>query len=430
LHAISAIKCHYSLFLLAISLHPEQAFEFDNDDLRRIDNIYKSEGFNESKPSGLSALHLAASSRAGGDSGKMVLTQLLALNPGAAESVDTEGSTPLHRISENKFKSDWNFDGVEEVYHTNTNAIRTMDVNGRLPLHRACSAITYYDNQEDDDIMARSVICRLLREHDDATRHQDHFGCLPLHLVAHHGKRWDVQVQALYDANTGAIRVRTGVKFGNRLPIHLATANANSDFSLISKLVEYNPQGTSQADRKGLLPLHLACESGLSWNSVRLIHEAFPEAVQQVEQNNRSWNALHMAASSEYSDKELISELLELYPEAAAVHDSDDRYPLHLACSSGKEWEGGVSIIFEANSDAIRCRDKEGLLPLHIVAFRCCYESQAEHEGTPNVTDIRTRRLSKSAAALEVDQLNAKEKKEAQALSNIFEMLKADPTVL
>ena len=441
LHAISAIKCHYSLFLLAISLHPEQAFELDRNNLRRIDNIYKSNtkgDRNKSKPSDLTALHLAASSSAGGDSGKMVLTQLLALNPDAAESVDTEGSTPLHRISENNFKSDWNINGVEEVYCANINAIRTVDINGRLPLHRASSSIRNYENNiEDDVILSKSVLCRLLQLHDEAARCSDYFGCHPLHLVAQHGKRWDVQVQALYDANTAVVRVRTGVKLLNRLPIHLATANVNSDFSLISKLVEYNPRGTSQADRKGFLPLHLACVSGLSWKSVQSIHEAFPEAVRQAEQNRRGWNALHMAASSKCSDDELISNLAQLYPEAASDHDSDDRYPLHLACLSGKDWDGGLSSLFEANANAIRCRDKDGLLPLHIVALRYRTKSNGDddlcedNDSCPKVTDIiRSRRLSKSGLALEADQLTAKETKEAKELSNIFELLKADPTVL
>ncbi|OEU18540.1 ankyrin [Fragilariopsis cylindrus CCMP1102] len=418
LHAISAIKCHYSLFLLAISLHPEQAFELDRNNLRRIDNIYKSNtkgDRNKSKPSDLTALHLAASSSAGGDSGKMVLTQLLALNPDAAESVDTEGSTPLHRISENNFKSDWNINGVEEVYCANINAIRTVDINGRLPLHRASSSIRNYDNNiEDDVILSKSVLCRLLQLHDEAARCSDYLGCHPLHLVAQHGKRWDVQVQALYDANTAVVRVRTGVKLLNRLPIHLATANVNSDFSLISKLVEYNPRGTSQADRKGFLPLHLACVSGLSWKSVQLIHEAFPGAVRQAEQNRRGWNALHMAASSKCSDDELISNLVQLYPEAASDHDSDARYPLHLACLSGKDWDGGLSSLFEANANAIRCRDKDGLLPLHIVALRYRTKSNDDDDSCEDNDN----------------QLTAKETKEAKELSNIFELLKADPTVL
>jgi len=429
LHATSAIKCHSSLFLLAISLHPEQAFELDRNDLRLIDNIYKSEGCYPSNPSNLSALHLAASSNASGDSGKMVITQLLALNPTAAECVDTEASTPLHRISGNKSKSDWSLDAVEDVYGCHRNAIMMSDANGRLPLHRASSAITYYNTKIDDDaVMSKSKICRLLDEHVDAASHADNFGCLPLHLVAQNGKTWDVQVQSLYDGNTSAVRVRTGVKCYNRLPLHLAAANANSDLSMISNLIKYNPLGASQADRKGSFPLHLACESGHSWEAVRSIHQAYPGAVEQAEGNKRGWNALHMAASSEHSDGELLSELVKLFPNSATICDSDGRYPLHLACISGKLWENGLSSLFKAAPNAIRCRDKEGRLPLHIVAFRNCAKPPALCDRGPKITN-RSRR-SKSLMALELDRLTKKEMREARELSNIFEILKSDPHAL
>jgi len=428
LHAISAIKCHSSLFLLAMCLHPEQAFELDRNDLKRIDTIYKSEDSIKLNPSNLTALHLAASSHASGDSGKMVLTQLLALNPSAAKYVDTEKSTPLHRISGNKSKSNWNLDAVENVYGCHETAITMVDANGRLPLHRASSTITYYNTKvEDDAVMSRSKICRLLHEHVDAANHSDNFGCLPLHLVAKNGRTWDVQVQTLHDANTAAVRARTGVKFCNRLPLHLAAANANSDFSMISNFIKYNPIGASQADRKGLFPLHLACESGHSWEVIHSIHQAFSGAVVHTEQNNRGWNALHMAASSEHSNGELLSELVNLYPKAATVCDNDGRYPLHLACMSGKLWENGLSSLFEANANAIRCRDNEGLLPLHIVAFRNL-KPPVTCDSSPKITN-RSRR-SKSSTALEMDQNTKKEKREAQELSNIFEILKSDPTAL
>jgi ankyrin repeat protein len=430
LHAVSAIKCHSSLFLLAVCLHPEQAFEMDRNDLRRIDNIYKSEDCNEMNPLNISALHLAASSHASGESGKRILTQLLALNPAAASCVDSEGSTPLHRISGNKSKQDWNLDAVENIYSCYKDAKTTIDANGRLPLHRASNAITYFhSNIQDDAVMSRSKICRLLHEHADAASHPDHFGCLPIHLVAQNGRSWDVQVQSLYEANIAGVRVRAGVKFFNRLPLHIAAANANSDFSMVRTLLKYNPLGASQVDRKGLFALHLACESGHSWEIVNSIHQAFPGAVEEVEDNSRGWNTLHMAAYSNHSDGELVSELVKLCPNAASACDNNDRYPLHLACMSGKVWEDGLSCLFEANPNAIRCRDKKGLLPLHIVAFRNCSKPPAVCDSCPKITN-RSSRRSKSLIASEFDRLTKNEKKEAQELSNIFEILKSDPTAL
>lgn len=425
LHALSAIKCHHSLFLLAAALHPEQAFEVDQDDLKRIDNVYHSKGFED--PSNMTALHFAASSHASGDAGKIVLTQLLALNPGASQTTDSQGSTPLHRIAENKYKSNWIVDGVEELYNSYPGALRLVDENGRLPLHRAASAVTYYSNLEDDAIMARSTLVRLLQENEDASHHQDKFGCLPLHLVAKYGRRWDVQVQALYDANTAAVRARTGVKYSNRLALHFAAANPNSDCSLVSKLVELNPRGSSQADRKGMLPLHLACDSGHAWKILESIHQANPQAVQQAEDNGRGWMALHMAASAVNADDEVISKLVEFHPTAATAADSNGHFPLHLACMSGKSWENGLSTLFDANPDVIRFSDKEGLLPLHIVSMKYCVKSRAESQ--PTVLDLQSLRSSR-ATSLEADQSTAKEIEAAKQVGDIFNLLKADPTVL
>ncbi|KAG7365200.1 ankyrin repeat domain protein [Nitzschia inconspicua] len=429
LHAVSAIRCHHSLFLLAAALHPEQAFEVDDNDLRRMDKISGKHNTAAETPRNVTALHFAAASRASDDAGRIVLTQLLDLNPDAARIVDSEGSTPLHRIAENKHKVNWDADGVHDLYDANTEAIQQADLNGRLPLHRAAIGITYHNLMSEESTVAHSKICQLLARYEDGAHHADNFGCLPVHLVAQYGKGWDAQAQALHDANPAAVRSRTGVKYGNRLPLHMAAANPNAEFSLISKLLELNPRGAAQADRKGMYPLHIACETGLNWRCIQAIHEAYPEGVQQVEQNSRGWTALHMAAAAKDIESDVIENLVDLNPGAAAVADSNGDYPLHLACRVGKTWETGLSKIFDANADAIRCPDSKGLLPLHITSFLYSAESNAKPTG-PQVIDIRSRRMSKSAFAVDAEQATTKEREEARKLGNIFNLIKADPTVL
>lgn len=430
LHAVSAIKCHHSLFLLAAALHPEHTRELDEKDLKRIDNIHNKKSEDMCHwASNMSALHLACSSRASGESGKIVLMHLLAMNPAAAQSVDSEGSTPLHRIAENPKKASWTQDGVEEVHGANPAAVRVADANGQLPLHRAAKAITYPGGGvEDDTIRERSKICRLLQENEDAAHNADSTGCLPLHFIAKYGKSWDLQVQALYDANTAAVQARAGIKCANQLPLHMAAANSQADFSLVSKLVELNPRAASQADRKGKLPLHYACESGLSWKSIESIHNANPDAIQEPEANQRRWKALHMASFFGNADGELISNLTRLHPAAAGVADQQGRYPLHLACLSDKSWEGGLSALFDAYPEAIRSPDSTGLLPLHIMSIRYSPTPLAGPK-PPGVIDMRTRKLSKSAA-MEPEQPTEEELKAARQLGNLFNLIKADPTVL
>ncbi|KAL3913610.1 MAG: hypothetical protein SGARI_000570, partial [Bacillariaceae sp.] len=129
------------------------------------------------------------------------------------------------------------------------------------------------------------------------------------------------------------------------------------------------------------------------------------------------------------SDHELLSNLVELNPEAATVADSNGQYPLHLACMAGKNWETGLSTLFDANPIAIATANKEGLLPLHIVSFLYSAAKEKKPNG-PKVIDVRSRRLSKSAASLDAEQATARELEEARKVGNLFNILKADPTVL
>jgi ankyrin repeat protein len=426
LHATAAIKCHPSLFLLACALHPEQAFELDEKDLKAPAHVC---GGCQSA-SHLTVLHFAASSRANGEYGRLVVNQLLSLNPDAAQAVDSDGCLPLHRIVENKDKTDWTVDGVKELYETNTRAVQAVDLDGRLPIHRAATAVVHDPNISDETMLTRSMICNLMEVHRDGACHADNFGCLPLHLIAQNGQVWDVQVQTLYDAFPAGARARTGVKRGNSLPLHLAAANPTAAFSLINRLVELHPRGASQSDRQGKLPLHLACETGLSWQSISSIHEAFLAAIRQPEQNARGWTALHMAAACPEADKELLLNLAELCPESASVADSKGRYPLHLACLSGKSWDDGLSALFEADPDALRCPDNVGLLPFHIASFRYSAVSSGEEIKRPSAIETNNRGFS-HAGPLEAENANTRrEVEDARNIEILFHLLKADPTVI
>jgi ankyrin repeat protein len=436
LHAVSSIKCHHSLFKLACALHPEQAEELDQNDLRRIDD--KQSIIPPSKcipqrlrgPTNVSSLHLACSSGANGDAGKHVIVQLLAMYPAASQFTDSEGSTSLHRIAENVHKASWTQDGAEEIYIAHPEAVRVADVNGQFPLHRAAKAISYaWGGISEDEIRERSKICRLLQANEEASHQADHMGCLPLHYVAEYGVSWDLQVQALYDANTAAVQTRAGVKCYNRLPIHMAAANPKADFTLISKLVELNPRATGQSDRMGKLPLHLACEAGHCWETIECILNAHDGAVEEREENQRGWKALHIAAYSHRADGEVLSNLTRLHPEAAGISDRQGRFPLHLACLSDKAWHDGLSDLFDAYPEAIRTPDAMGLLPLHIMSFRYSPKPDNENEETPKVIDLQSRNPSRSVGT-EPTQPTKEELRDATEIANLFNLIKADPTVL
>ena len=328
-------------------------------------------------------------------------------------------------------------DGAKDIYISNAQAIRTPDFQGRMPLHRAANAFVPQGEASDETTLSRSVLMNLLDLFQEASSHADNCGRLPLHYAVMNGTEWDVQLQSLYDAFPDAARARTGVKLGNMLPLHLAASNPSAEPSLIGKLLECHPRASSQATRDGKLPLHLACETGLSWEAVRHIHEANPRALFQAEQNSRGWNALQLAAASKNANGKLLLELLALDTGAASVLDSDGRCAFHLACVSGKTWENGLCTLFEANPDALRCADRVGLLPFHIASIRYCASSEdvGGREGQSHICTRKIHRRNLSRTSLEMAQ-KEKEKEQANEASVtkrvdiLYNLLRADPSIL
>lgn len=414
-HATAAVKCHLSLFLLACALHPEQARELDEFDLRRPSANGTIPDASKPKSSQQTALHLAASSNAGGEPGKTVIISLLSLYREAAQEQDgIDGSLPLHRMVENPRKQDWpNHAAI--LYRFYPRAVQIPDRHGKLPLHRATAAITHEDHEGDEE---RSVIIQLVRSFPQAASHADETGCLPFHYLAMNAKIWDDDVEAVHDSNRNGVQVRAGLLWNARLPIHMAAASSKSQESLIQRLVQLHPRGAAQEERQGKLPLHLACEQGKEWGAgTRSICEAFPDAVRQAEHNARGWLPLHMAAACSTDSAELIAKLTELYPEAASTPDNEGRFALHLACSSGKNWQGGLQVLFDANPNALASRDHRGLLPVHICALSYCSK-----EGHKSKT--------KAVPKVEAKKEQTVNHEEAAQLDILFNLFRSDPTTI
>ena len=411
-HATAAVKCHLSLFLLACALHPEQVHELDESDLQRPGGKTGYTGV----PVHQTALHLAASSNAGGEPGKTVLLTLLSQYREAAQMPDgIDKSLPLHRMVENQYKDDWS-NHAAILYRFYPRALQTADANGKLPLHRAAAAIRHVALQEEEE----SVIVQLMRFFPQAAVQVDNGGCLPLHLIAGNAAVWDAGVQSVFDFHRNAVSVRAGPEHLNRLPLHMAAANAKATDALISRLVQYNPRGASMPDRDGKLPLHLACEIGKDWErgGVQNIYNAFPRAVQMAEDNARGWLPLHMAAAAPESNAQLISSLIELYPEAVSVPDGDGRYPLHIACDAGKGWSDGIDALFQADPAPMAVADNQNMLPFFLAALRHCHSNVTDGDEDDEIED------------LELKLKAARDSVEASKADILFNLLRADPTVL
>ena len=384
LHAAAAVKCHVSLFLLACALHPEQARELDENDLK-----YSSDPMLSGVSTHQTAMHLAASSPVGGEAGKTVVHRLLALYREAAHIQDAvDGSLPFHLIVENKHKMDW-ANHAAILYHVYPRAVRVPDHHGRLPLHRACAAITH--QERDEEYFETSVIMNVLQNNPGAASHVDNNGCLPFHHLAMNAILWDDEVEAVYNANRGAAQVRASAALENRLPLHMASARKESQASLISRIVQSHPRAASTTDRTGKLPLHLACEAGKDWGEgVSTLCEAYPDGIRQAEDNSRGWLPLHIVAFKADSSRAVVAKMVELYPESVEIPDSEGNYPLHLACDAGKLWKSGVDVIFDQCQGVLSSANNAGLLPFHIVALKYCGSDGALEEDEREIAELDT----------------------------------------
>jgi len=435
LHAVSSIKCHPKLFLLARALHPEQALEIDENDLYangRATGERSSSSLSDPQSSQLSertALHFAAMSPLTGKEGRNVVKVLLKLNPSAASHVDGYGSLPLHLICENVRRLHWTNFGPLDIYNTYPEATSCIDGSGKTPLHCASASSGQYMSFYPRPVSAaglpvvseeESVIRNLVEANGTAASIADNTGRLPLHYIAERLENWSADVQAVLDAHPNAAQTRAGPSTSNQLPLHMAASSPDARPPLIMGILGANPRAASIVDGKGRLPLHLVVDSGrTTWdNGIASIYMAYTPAISKLEESPRRWTILHAAAASKSAGCDLIKAIISLAKNTASVQDSDGRYPLHLACASNRSWEdGGMKDIFDADPSAALSEDVHGLLPFHIAAMRgSTTPSATTNSSTPS-----------SAAAVESEQAD---NDDLESLEVLFVLLRSQPSIV
>lgn len=427
LHAVSAIKCHPTMFLLARALYPEQANEFDENDLLPGKSLPdpQSSSADRRRSSNRTALHFAAMAPLSGREGRSVIKTLLKLNPSAAAHVDGYGSLPLHLLALNDKRIHWVQDGLQDVYDAYSEASLCRDGCGRTPLHCAASAAGNYSrssstttagsessNAAQEGSELRSVIQNLVHGNDAAASITDNSGRLPLHYIAEKAEEWNADAQAILDAYPAGTSTRSGTLTHNQLPLHMAASSTDAKPSLIMNLVNSNPRAASLVDGMGRLPLHLVCDSGRStWDrGIDAIYVAYNQAIVVPEDNHRRWTVLHSVVASISASRDLIEHVLRLNPGASSLVDGDGKLPLHLACGTNRQWvDGGIQLIFDANPSAALVEDNNGFLPFQIAAMRRTHSSDADSldDGSEDWVDFDIEEEDLSVLEIMFNLLNA-----------------------
>ena len=422
LHAVSAIQCHQSLFMLACVLHPEQANEIDTNDLYCNTETNSAIDASHTLQRRRTVLHFAAASSSHDTN---IVSPLLKLNPEAAKFQDNvDGSLPLHLMSENESETYWVHEGFQALYKAYTEGMSTRDKLHRTPLHRAASVISHRQHRH----TGGTIIQHLTEKFPDAAKMEDVTGRLPLHYFAESAEVWNQDGEAILAAWPEASQQRAGEEAYRRLPLHMAACSPDSKTTLIERLVQANPRAVQQSDKLGKLPLHLACECGKTWDlGVSSIYEAYPKAIGETENNPRKWTALHIAAASPNADNALITRLTELYPQASMMTDAHGRTPLHLACIASKSWIGCIKTLFEANPDAVLAADKQGLLPLHaaIMTYVSSSDISILLPNHKTCSDIRDTNFLKNTTEMDGDSM-----KELTQIDILYNLLQVAPHLL
>jgi hypothetical protein len=493
LHATASIKCHPTLFMMACVLHPEQALEIDENDLYYQPNNSKrnhscsssssssSSCTNTTKTSNsqnatnstqptttttqYTALHLAAKSSHLPGTTNHILQTLFKLNPEAISIPNpADHALPLHYACGNESLKHYLHDGIQFLHNSYPEGISWQDGRGRLPLHYAARAIASRQtdssgggsNTNDATFVnptntttegavtsleeVGSIIVNLLQIYPMAAKITDVGGKLPFHYIAKYGEVWDVNVERLYQAYPEALHQRTTDK--KLLPIHLVTFNPDANRCLIENIVKYHPRGAMLCNNDGKLPLHLACESGKTWDGgVECIYNAYPKAISVAENNPRHWLPLHFTVQSPNSSCDLITRIINLYPQAAKEVDWKGRTPLQLAVESGKEWDHGLEALFRAYPESIEVADNQGNIPFVSACLCYCKESYSSSQEKTCVssssnkdTDVISSSTVKSTTDF-LDSRNSNSNSDASVselvhVNNLFQLLYAAPHVL
>ena len=283
--------------------------------------------------------------------GSSSIIQILVNAQGNAASVmDKEGRTPLHLACSSCPPP--TVGTVEALIEANPDALMAKDAHGHTPLSLLCErheerlrvAIDCMEDGADCEYLYGTTLkpfwtqLRMLPE----AKIGKMFSCHDEWRLVHALTRVPDCPRLLFDLGLKLHPDQVKQKLDGSLPLHLAAECPISiqdkeykDSYYICSLLSFFPDASRISDDLGRLPLHIAIESGKSWDGViRKLLEAFPSALIRRDGKHYLFPCLLAALpSAEYDCLDesscpqltTILELLMADPSAAQKHPKVDR---------------------------------------------------------------------------------------------------------
>ncbi|KAK1567129.1 hypothetical protein Q3G72_008469 [Acer saccharum] len=315
-----------------------------------------SEIFDKVSPLGNSLLHVASSS------GQLHITQLIATNfPALITKKNSEGDTALHvAVRAEKFNTMKQLvDFAKQVPNTSTIALlKIKNDKGNTALHQALLGLLIESKKSVDTLVAMARY--LVSVDPEVSYYQNDIGKSPLYLAVKSGNK-DIleyilralpQIDRLIDKLEGRSPVHFVIKH-KRLDILKVIREQKEELLVlldeeentalhcaasigyrkgVRYLLEIDSNGAFKRNKKGLYPLHLACENG----HVRIMKELFKKWLDPTEfLCNKGRSILHFAAKS--GKESAVRCILKEKGMDKLVNrmDKDGNTPFHLAASHG-----------------------------------------------------------------------------------------------
>lgn len=303
--------------------------------------------------------------------------KILNANPASAARLNTLSQTPLSLHCQRRCRQPQQLGQQQQNQYTDDNgmasspsqqvarlllqaypnAINILDTTkGYSPLHYACENANY------------DLIQMLLEQDSEAASLRTTTQLeTPLHLFLcrknSHGEACLPALQHLLQADPDAVLARDATK--GYTPLHLVCRSARVPCRVVELLVADRPEAASIRDSNHYLPIHHACELGAGPEVISCLLEAYPEGAKAMTKKNDS--ALSLACACNKST-ETVALLIQANAAALTERNHYGFVPLHCVCGAVQPRVGIVEAILEVCPESVTMKSHGGETPMHIAS--------------------------------------------------------------
>jgi len=310
---------------------------------------------------GLTALHWALRNTVPG----CVVEHLLQVSSASASIRDARGEIALHYFCRAGFKS-WRLDVLSKILMCYPAGVLEENQLGETPVEilwkefsktQVCKEIR--QQAKDFLVSSRSSSHRLIFSKVLAT----FLNCIKMLLLV---------------ATAGSLELHLPPKTTSEYyKWNLLNAASQIGTKCVTDLFEFllfiHFRHPMKCDGEGMLPLHFIAASvphrdELGEPHLRKVLRNFPES--STVADRKGMLPLHIASSKKEGSGSSLRALLAAYPEGAQIMDKSGRLPIHHAILAGGKWKNQVQILFDAYPLSLTAPDKNtGLYPFMLAAF-------------------------------------------------------------